>query len=57
MKTLLKVGQSLGFPGMLESVNCMHCKWKNYQASWKGMYIAHTHESIAILEVVASHDL
>ena len=57
MKTLLKVGQSLGFPGMVESINCMHCKWTNYQASWKGMYIAHTHESIAILEVVASHDL
>nr|XP_020160052.1 uncharacterized protein LOC109745348 [Aegilops tauschii subsp. strangulata] len=27
---LLAIGEARGFPGMLGSIDCMHCQWKNY---------------------------
>jgi hypothetical protein len=54
---LLAVGQSLGFPGMLGSIDCMHWKWKNCPVGWKCMYSGHIREPTIILEVVASNDL
>ncbi|XP_042955669.1 uncharacterized protein LOC122291770 [Carya illinoinensis] len=54
---LLAVGEQRGFPGMLGSIDCMHWKWKNCPAAWKGMYSGHIHEPTIILEAVASYDL
>jgi hypothetical protein len=54
---LLVVGQSRGFLGMLESIDCMHWKWKNCPVGWKGMYSGHIREPTIILEAVASNNL
>ena len=53
---LVTVNEKRGFPGMLESIDCMHWKWKNYPTAWKGQYTRHSCEPTLILEVVASYD-
>uniref|UniRef100_A0A453LXJ5 DDE Tnp4 domain-containing protein n=1 Tax=Aegilops tauschii subsp. strangulata TaxID=200361 RepID=A0A453LXJ5_AEGTS len=54
---LLAIGEARGFPGMLGSIDCMHCQWKNRPNGLRGMYQGHTRETTIILEAVASHDL
>ncbi|XP_076947176.1 uncharacterized protein LOC143619031 [Bidens hawaiensis] len=54
---LLAVADQRGFPVMLESIDCMHWKWKNCPTAWKGMYSGHIREPTIILKVVASYDL
>ncbi|GJX92713.1 probable serine/threonine-protein kinase PBL7 [Tanacetum coccineum] len=47
-----------GFPGMLESIDCMHWEWKNCPVSWQGQYGRGDKKYPTImLEVVASQDL
>jgi hypothetical protein len=41
---------------MLESIDCMHWKWKNYPIAWKCQYTGHSREPTLILEAVASYD-
>lgn len=54
---LLSQGADRGFPGMLGSVDCMHWKWKNCPASWKGQYERGDHNNpTLVLEAVASRD-
>jgi len=38
---LLAHGESCGFPWMLESINCMHWKWKNFPTAYKGQFSGH----------------
>jgi hypothetical protein len=54
---LLSIGEQRGFPGMLESIDCMHWKWEKCPIAWHGMYTSHCREPIIILEAVASQDL
>ncbi|XP_076884848.1 uncharacterized protein LOC143534163 [Bidens hawaiensis] len=54
---LLAAAEQRGFPGMLESIDCIHWKWKNCPAAWKGMYSGHIREPTIILEAVVSYDL
>nr|GEZ41857.1 hypothetical protein [Tanacetum cinerariifolium] len=47
-----------GFPGMLESIDCMHWEWKNCPKSWQGQYGRGDKKyPTMMLEAVASQDL
>jgi hypothetical protein len=50
---LLSIGEQRRFPGMLESIDCMHWKWEKCPIAWHGMYTGHCREPTIILEVVA----
>jgi hypothetical protein len=55
---LLKVGEGRGFPGMLESIDCMHWRSKRCPIGWKGQFTQGDKKvPTLILEAVASHDL
>ncbi|XP_071695416.1 uncharacterized protein [Rutidosis leptorrhynchoides] len=46
-----------GIKGMLESIDCMHWKWKNCPVAWKGQYTSgHQGHPTIVLEAVASYD-
>ena len=52
-------GEKHGFPGMLDSIDCMYWEWKNYLAAWKGFYTTDYKgkNPAMILEAVADYRL
>lgn len=54
---LLGLSEDRGWPGMLGSIDCMHCTWKNCPAGWKGQYKGHSKYPTIILKEFASEDL
>ncbi|GKB92945.1 ALP1-like protein [Tanacetum coccineum] len=47
-----------GFPGMLESIDCMHWEWRNCPKAWHGQFGRGDKKYPTILlEAVASYDL
>jgi hypothetical protein len=56
-RKLLASNERKGWPGMLGSIDCMHWRWKNCPAGWKGYYEGHVDGPTMILEAVASQDL
>ncbi|XP_024005863.1 uncharacterized protein LOC112082407 [Eutrema salsugineum] len=57
LQRLLAVGEERGFPGMIDSIDCMHWEWKNCPTAWKGQYSRGTAKPTIVLEAVASYDL
>ncbi|XP_026433079.1 uncharacterized protein LOC113330489 [Papaver somniferum] len=57
VQRLLAENAERGFPGMLGSVDCMQCPWKNCPISWKGTYRGKDKHNSLALEAVASYDL
>lgn len=57
LQRLLHIGEVRGFPGMLESIDCMHWEWKNCPTAWKGQFQGRDGKAAIILEAVASADL
>ena len=57
LQRLLDIGEYRGFPGMIESIDCMHWEWKNCPTAWKGQYSRGSRKSTIALEAVASYDL
>ena len=35
---LLDEGDTVGFPGCIGSIDCMHWQWKHCPSAWKGMF-------------------
>ncbi|XP_059288995.1 uncharacterized protein LOC132042487 [Lycium ferocissimum] len=54
---LLHIGEQRGFPGMLGSLDCMHCRWKNCATAWAGQYAGRSGSPTIILEAGADYDL
>jgi hypothetical protein len=54
---LMQYSESIGFRGMLGSIDCMHWPWERCPSSLHGQFTGHCHDSTIILEAVASHDL
>ncbi|KAL0863848.1 hypothetical protein Bca101_042966 [Brassica carinata] len=57
LQRLLHIGDLLGFPGMIGSIDCMHWEWKNCPTAWKGQYTRGSGKPTIVLEAVASYDL
>lgn len=53
VSVLLHVGKQRGFPGMLDSLDCMHWKRKNCPTTWAGQYSGCSGHPTIILEAVA----
>ena len=49
--------ESIGWPGMLGSLDCMHWEWKNCPKGFHGAYNGKERRPTIILEAVASYDL
>ena len=54
---LLANGERRGFPGVLRSIDCMHWKWKNCLAAWKGQYSGQIQKPTIVLEAMTSFNL
>ncbi|CAL8081489.1 unnamed protein product [Prunus armeniaca] len=54
LRKLLHKASRRGFPGMLDSLDCMHWEWKNCPTAWAGQFIDYKHKPTVVLEAVAS---
>ncbi|XP_021818692.1 uncharacterized protein LOC110760697 [Prunus avium] len=56
LRRLVQKAEARGFPGMIGSIDCMHCQWKNCPTAWQGDYENRKGQKSIILEAVASFD-
>lgn len=57
MCMLLAKAQERGFPGMIESIDCMHWEWENCPTTWQSQYRGYYKKPTLILEAIASHNI
>ena len=53
---LIRKAEDRGFPGMIESLDCMHWQWKNFPTEWQWGFSGRSRKLIIVLEAVASFD-
>ncbi|KAI5325467.1 hypothetical protein L3X38_034541 [Prunus dulcis] len=56
LQRLLQKAESQGFPGMIDSIDCMHWQWKNCPTAWQEDYENRKGHKSIILEAVAGFD-
>ncbi|XP_028945290.1 uncharacterized protein [Malus domestica] len=56
LKRLLRKADKRGFPGMIESLDCMHWEWKNCPTGWAGQFKGRHNKPTIVLEAVASYN-
>ena len=57
MKQLLRRSASIGFPGMIGSINCCKWAWKNCPVAWHGQYEGKEKAPTVTLEAIADSTL
>ncbi|CAL2237442.1 unnamed protein product [Prunus armeniaca] len=56
LQRLLQKAKARGFPGMIDSIDCMYWQWKNCSTTWQGDYGNRKGQKSIILEAVARFD-
>ncbi|OWY96874.1 hypothetical protein PHMEG_00032744 [Phytophthora megakarya] len=54
---MLQVNAARGFPGMIDSIDCMKRSWKNCPSVWRGVFQDASKDATVVLETIASEDL
>ena len=53
----MEINRRRGWPGMFDSLDCMHYIWKNCPKAWQGYYQNRDHERTIVLEADANQSL
>ncbi|XP_074264959.1 uncharacterized protein LOC141587380 [Silene latifolia] len=48
LQRLLRNDERRGFPGMMDSIDCMHWEWKNCPRAWRGLYQGRNKSATAV---------
>ncbi|XP_048492092.1 uncharacterized protein LOC125493144 [Beta vulgaris subsp. vulgaris] len=57
LRRLLYAAEERGFPGIMGSIDCMHCRWKNCPLQFKGLYSGRSGKPTLVFEATASYDI
>lgn len=57
LRKQMEVNEGRGFPGMFASIDCMHWRWKNCPAAWRGSFEDEEKNRSFILEAIVDQSL